>query len=41
LIYVSHYDNEIPPCIDHVLELDMGRQKIYAAPQQTRALLQA
>lgn len=31
LIYVSHYENEIPRCIDHVLELDMGRQKMYAA----------
>jgi len=34
LIYVSHYESEIPPCIDHVLELNMGRQKIYAAQQQ-------
>ena len=34
LIYVSHYENEIPPCIDHVLELNTGRQKIYAAQQQ-------
>jgi molybdate transport system ATP-binding protein len=30
LIYVSHYENEIPPCIDHVLELSGGRQKMYS-----------
>jgi len=35
LIYVSHYENEIPPCIDHVLELNMGRQKVYSVERQT------
>jgi molybdate transport system ATP-binding protein len=40
LIYVSHYENEIPPCIDHVLELSMGRQKIYSVKKQTEAFLE-
>jgi len=40
LIYVSHYENEIPPCIDHVLELNMGRQKVYSAERQTEELFQ-
>ncbi len=30
LIYVSHYDNEIPDCIDKVLELKNGRQHVYS-----------
>lgn len=34
LIYVSHYENEIPPCIDHVLELKNGEQKIYTLQNQ-------
>ncbi len=40
LIYVSHYENEIPSCIDHVLELNMGRQKVYSAERQTEELIQ-
>jgi len=40
LIYVSHYENEIPPCIDHVLELNMGRQKVYSVERQTEELIQ-
>lgn len=30
LIYISHYDHEIPSCIDKVLELNKGEQKIYS-----------
>lgn len=30
LIYISHYDHEIPNCIDHVIELTKGQQKIYS-----------
>jgi molybdate transport system ATP-binding protein len=30
LIYISHYDHEIPQCIDKVLELNKGEQKIYS-----------
>ena len=30
LIYVSHYDNEIPDCIEKVIELKAGEQKIYS-----------
>ncbi len=30
LLYISHYSEEIPGCIDHVLELDNGRAGIYA-----------
>jgi len=30
LIYISHYDQEIPQCIDKVLELNKGEQKIYS-----------
>ena len=30
LIYISHYNNEIPLCIDHVLELKAGEQSIYS-----------
>src|SRR4051794_1008849 len=40
LIYVSHYENEIPPCIDHVLELNMGRQKIYSVRRETEEFIQ-
>jgi len=29
LIYISHYDHEIPQCINKVLELNKGKQKIY------------
>ena len=28
LIYVSHYDNEIPACINHVLQLENGKHVI-------------
>jgi molybdate transport system ATP-binding protein len=30
LIYVSHYDHEVPNCINKVMELDKGEQKIYS-----------
>ena len=35
LIYVSHYDNEIPQCIDHVMELQNNKQKIYSLNNNT------
>jgi len=28
LVYVSHYENEIPSCISHVLELEEGKIKL-------------
>lgn len=34
LIYVSHYDDEIPACIDKVLELKNGEQKVYTIRRQ-------
>jgi molybdate transport system ATP-binding protein len=30
LIYISHYDHEIPNCISYVMELNNGEQKIYS-----------
>jgi molybdate transport system ATP-binding protein len=30
LIYISHYDHDVPQCIDKVLELNKGEQKIYS-----------
>ncbi|HEY6977927.1 MAG TPA: ABC transporter, partial [Chitinophagaceae bacterium] len=30
LIYISHYDHEVPGCIDKVMELNKGEQKIYS-----------
>jgi molybdate transport system ATP-binding protein len=35
LIYISHYDNEIPSCIDKVIELKEGKQNIYSLIKQT------
>jgi len=35
LIYISHYDNEIPSCIDKVIELKEGKQNIYSLNKQT------
>src|SRR6266542_1469888 len=35
LIYVSHYDHEVPHCIDKVLELKHGKQTIYSINKQT------
>jgi molybdate transport system ATP-binding protein len=35
LIYISHYDNEIPSCIDKVIELKEGKQNIYSLNRQT------
>ena len=35
LIYVSHYQNEIPECITHVLELNRGMQNIYTLETNT------
>ncbi len=34
LIYVSHYDNEIPGCITHVMELSKGSSKKYMLKKQ-------
>ncbi len=34
LIYVSHYDNEIPDCIEHVLELEEGKQIVYSVKKK-------
>lgn len=35
LIYISHYDNEIPATIDQVLELDKGRPSVYRLKKAT------
>jgi molybdate transport system ATP-binding protein len=35
LIYISHYNHEVPACIDKVLELNKGEQKIYSINKQT------
>jgi molybdate transport system ATP-binding protein len=35
LIYISHYDNEIPSCIDKVIELKEGKHNIYSLNKQT------
>ncbi len=35
LIYVSHYQHEVPECIDKVLELQQGNQKIYSINKKT------
>lgn len=35
LIYISHYDHEIPSCIDKVLELKDGKQNIYFLNKKT------
>jgi len=35
LIYISHYDNEIPSCIDKVIELKEGKQNIYSLNNKT------
>lgn len=35
LIYISHYENEIPQCIDKVLELKQGKQNIYLLNRKT------
>jgi len=35
LIYISHYDNEIPSCIDKVIKLKEGKQNIYSLNKQT------
>jgi len=34
LIYVSHFEQEIPACIDHVLELLPGSQNVYPVNKQ-------
>ena len=34
LIYISHYDHEVPTCIDRVMELNKGEQKIYSVNKQ-------
>lgn len=35
LIYISHYENEIPSCINKVIELKEGKQNIYSLNKQT------
>ncbi|MBG9377105.1 ATP-binding cassette domain-containing protein [Panacibacter sp. DH6] len=35
LIYISHYENEIPACINKVIALKEGRQTIYSLNRQT------
>ncbi len=35
LIYVSHEENNIPACIEKVLQLEKGQHKIYSLKQQT------
>ena len=35
LIYISHYQNEIPSCIYKVIELKEGKQNIYSLNKQT------
>jgi molybdate transport system ATP-binding protein len=34
LIYISHYDHEVPACINRVMELNKGGQKIYSINKQ-------
>lgn len=34
LIYVSHYDDEIPACVENVMELKNGEQKIHSVKKQ-------
>ena len=34
LIYISHYDHEVPACIDRVMELNEGKPKIYSINKQ-------
>ncbi|MFT4204185.1 MAG: ATP-binding cassette domain-containing protein [Chitinophagaceae bacterium] len=29
VLYISHYENEVPKCIDHVLKLDHGKSRHY------------
>lgn len=35
LIYISHYEHEIPSCIDKVIELNEGKQNIYSLNNKT------
>ncbi len=35
LIYVSHYDTEVPDCISYVMELTNGKQEIYTVKKET------
>ena len=30
LIYVSHYEDEIPQCVNNIFELKKGKQNIYS-----------
>ena len=39
LIYVSHYDNEIPSCINRVFQLNQGKQTIYSIHKPTHAAI--
>lgn len=34
LIYVSHYDDEVPACVENVMELKNGEPKIYTIKKQ-------
>ncbi len=40
LIYVSHYDSEIPDCIENVMELKNGEQKIYSVKKKEALFIQ-
>lgn len=35
LVYISHYENEIPSCIDRLIELKEGKQHLYFLNKQT------
>ena len=39
LIYVSHYENEIPLCINQVFQLNQGKQTIYSIHKPTHAAI--
>ena len=39
LIYVSHYENEIPSCINQVFELNQGKQNTYSIHKPTHAAI--
>ncbi|WP_447642221.1 MULTISPECIES: ATP-binding cassette domain-containing protein [Chitinophagaceae] len=39
LLYISHYDNEIPSCIDHVLHLEKGHPTIKTIIKKESSIL--
>ncbi len=40
LIYISHYENEVPQCIKQVLDLNEGKANIYTLNTQSQWLLE-